>query len=83
MLDTAAWQWMNWPISAVRAENKLYQLMRAQEIGFTIPETLFANDPDTIRAFVRNSNNVAKTVVGGRLYRAGKEQVIYTTSVRF
>jgi hypothetical protein len=35
------------------AENKLLQLHTAREVGFAIPETLVSNDPQRIRAFLR------------------------------
>ena len=35
------------------AENKAVQLAIAQELGFTVPQTLLSNDPARIRAFLR------------------------------
>lgn len=35
--------WMNNPVNTYRAENKLYQLQKAKEIGLMIPETIVAN----------------------------------------
>ncbi len=46
--------WVN-PIASLRSVNsKLYQLKIASEIGLSIPESLFSNDPDEIRKFIRN-----------------------------
>jgi len=35
------------------AENKVTQLRIAREVGFKLPETLISNDPQRIRAFIR------------------------------
>ena len=40
VLETTHWQWMNRPTALFRAENKLYQLARAQEIGLTISRNI-------------------------------------------
>jgi len=51
MLEDAFW--VN-PMSAMKfAEYKIPQILWARELGLEVPETLFTNDPDEIRAFMR------------------------------
>ena len=46
--------WVN-PVKAMRfADYKIPQILAAREVGLEIPETLFTNDPDEIRAFIRS-----------------------------
>lgn len=46
--------WVN-PISAMKfAEYKIPQIVTARELGLEIPETLFTNDPEQIREFIRS-----------------------------
>src|SRR5581483_6745509 len=42
-----------------RAESESFQLQQARSCGFAIPETLIGNDPNDIRAFVRNCGGTA------------------------
>jgi glutathione synthase/RimK-type ligase-like ATP-grasp enzyme len=39
------------PANTYQAENKLYQLKRAEELGFTVPETLVTNEKAAGRDF--------------------------------
>ena len=50
-LTNATATWVNHPVWAKRAENKLIQLDAAVEAGLPIPETLVSNCPDEIAAF--------------------------------
>ena len=45
--------WINAHDAADQIERKIVQLELAQDAGFDVPETLFSNDFDQIRAFVR------------------------------
>lgn len=38
--------WINNPVDVYRAENKIYQLVKAEECGFNIPKTLITNTAD-------------------------------------
>jgi glutathione synthase/RimK-type ligase-like ATP-grasp enzyme len=40
----------------VACDSKFYQLRIAQEVGFSVPDTLMSNDPREIRAFSRRHN---------------------------
>lgn len=44
--------WVNSPDAATRASRKVYQISTARSLGFTIPDTLFTNDPEEIRSFI-------------------------------
>jgi glutathione synthase/RimK-type ligase-like ATP-grasp enzyme len=50
--------WVNPLMEALRANQKPYQLATAKLCGFDIPETLFSNDPDEIRYFLRQHGKV-------------------------
>lgn len=45
--------WVNPPATARLADNKLYQHSVASGLGFTLPDSLFTNDPHEIRSFLR------------------------------
>ena len=45
--------WVNDYTSSLRAESKLRQQSAAMEVGLTTPDTLFSNDPDEVRGFLR------------------------------
>ncbi len=45
---------VNSPVRALVADRKPYQLRIAREVGFTIPPTLFSNDPVEIRSAIRD-----------------------------
>jgi len=43
--------------SCRKSENKIIQQYYAARVGFQIPETLYTNDPDKIRAFLHSSDS--------------------------
>jgi len=45
--------WVNDYVSSLRAESKMRQMRAAVEVGLDTPATLFSNDPDAIRDFLR------------------------------
>jgi len=45
--------WVNPPDAAVVASRKLVQHTAALEVGLQVPDTLYTNDPDEIRGFIR------------------------------
>ena len=51
--------WVNPPASDVVAQQKASQLRLAVRAGLKIPKTLISNDPDEIRAFLRELGGVA------------------------
>jgi hypothetical protein len=46
--------WVNAQSSAIDAGSKLTQHFLAKESGLTLPDTLYSNDPDKIRTFIRD-----------------------------
>ena len=43
--------WVSKPGAIRAASSKAEQLLRARRMGFTVPKTLFSNDPERVRAF--------------------------------
>jgi glutathione synthase/RimK-type ligase-like ATP-grasp enzyme len=50
--------WVNNPTAKLRADRKPLQLLNAKEVGLTIPNTLFSNDPQRIRKFFQIHNGL-------------------------
>ncbi len=70
---------------AARRANKLYQLHVATQLGFHIPETLISNDPEHIKAFLRQHEDAGVIFKGFRpvTWVAGKRTAqLYTHEVR-
>lgn len=51
-------RWVNNSEASVIAEDKFYQLQTAREVGLTVVETLFSNDPDEIANFERDVGKI-------------------------
>ncbi len=75
--------WVSSPPHIFRAQNKLYQLRLANDIGFKVPKTIITSDPEKVRAFLAGirSKAVVKAVRQGVLTVAGKEHVIFTAPI--
>lgn len=75
--------WLN-KISAIRnSENKLFQLMIANEIGFITPDSLVSNDPEKVLDFytTHRENCIIKPIKSGLVEGDGETGVIFTTRV--
>jgi len=72
--------WINNPVNTYRAENKLYQLKIAKQIGFKTPHTIVSNDPNLCN-IDRKEKYVIKTLDPGLLRINGKEAFIYTNII--
>jgi hypothetical protein len=75
-------EWVNSPRGARTANSKVVQLRLAPQAGFEIPDTLMSNDPERIRAFLREHEHcgaVYKTFlpVG---YREGEKRLSGNTA---
>jgi glutathione synthase/RimK-type ligase-like ATP-grasp enzyme len=68
-LTNANAAWINHPLHAAAAENKLVQLDAAARAGLSIPETLIGNRPEEIISFVRSHPRVIVKTVRGLLGR--------------
>lgn len=72
------------PIESVRrTDHKELQLRRAIALGLDVPRTLFANDPDEVRAFYDEVDGrlVTKMQHSFAIYRDGIENVVFTNDV--
>ncbi len=75
--------WVN-TVDAIRgAENKIYQLMLAKEIGFIIPNTILSSQPSTaLSFFAENAGScIIKPVKSGLVAGETEEGVIFTSQV--
>jgi hypothetical protein len=58
--------WINDPVRAHYAENKLVQLRAAKAAGFRVPRTIVSQDPEEIRGFCHAHQTIVKPVLGTR-----------------
>lgn len=72
--------WINNPVATYRAENKLYQLKIAKQIGFTIPYTIVTNDVESLD-IQQEAKFAVKTLDPGLLKIDDKEAFIYTNTI--
>lgn len=75
--------WMSYPNNVYEAENKLYQIKLAKEIGFQIPETLVTNSHTDLREFyVKHKENIiVKPLHQGRIKYDQKVKTIFTNKI--
>jgi len=76
-------RWVNHLAREREAENKLFQLRIAREVGLTIPRTLMTNDPRQARRFFRKLNGqlVAKLLRPVSVSMSGASSFVYTNRV--
>jgi glutathione synthase/RimK-type ligase-like ATP-grasp enzyme len=68
--------WISNVFSIRNAENKIYQLMMAKDLGFRIPQSLISNSFENAnKFFVDQRNCIIKPIRVGRL---GDEKIIFT-----
>lgn len=72
--------WINNPVATYKAENKLYQLKMARQIGFKIPYTIVSND-GKLSDIKKEAKYAIKTLDPGLLKIDDKEAFIYTNVV--
>ncbi|MFA7466919.1 MAG: hypothetical protein WCY82_01480 [Desulfotomaculaceae bacterium] len=63
------------------AENKVYQLSVAKEIGFKIPRTLISNTSNAAYAFCSKAKSIIKPLSSGKIYTEGRVGIIQTNMV--
>ncbi len=76
--------WVN-TVTAIRnAENKLYQLILAKEIGLSTPNTLLSNHPQNALDFYAENHNscIIKPIKSGLVSGTSEEGVIFTSQVQ-
>lgn len=70
------------PIFAIReAENKIYQLLIAKKLGFTIPYSIITNSPLYAESFINNQNQkcVIKPIRSGLIQDRETAKIIFTS----
>jgi glutathione synthase/RimK-type ligase-like ATP-grasp enzyme len=73
-----AWAWVNDPTAVERANNKLWQLRIASEIGFHIPDTLVGNESSRVVGRLKPGPIIVKTIGGATIERDGARHDLYT-----
>jgi glutathione synthase/RimK-type ligase-like ATP-grasp enzyme len=76
-------KWLSHPNAISIAENKLYQLKIAQQVGFNLPETLVTSSKQQILDFAKKCNNeiIIKPLRSGRVKENDSIRLIYTNKV--
>jgi hypothetical protein len=79
-------RWMNYPVTNALASRKLEQLTTAQQLGFTIPDTIVTQDSAILRSFFSKHRGEVIVKPLGRAYieKPSNEcdSVIFTNRVR-
>jgi len=79
-------RWMNFPAANALASRKLEQLTNAQNLGFTIPDTILTQNSEVLRTFFSKHNGEVIVKPLGRAYieRPDSEvdSIIFTNPVR-
>ncbi len=57
--------WVNHPVSAKNAENKLVQLAAAAQLGIRIPETTFTNDRSVVQRLQQRADGTVVKCISG------------------
>lgn len=75
--------WINDVYKIREAENKLYQLQLAQEIGFKIPRSVIANDNNLLKQILAEFHGdcIIKPIRSGNMGYADGRKVIFTSMV--
>lgn len=74
--------WINQPDAEHRAENKVRQLIKAQEMGFKVPDTAITNDWRLIRDFlIRHPGAITKALSAPLIEEEDKDQFIFTSEI--
>ncbi|MBL8511401.1 MAG: hypothetical protein JNM52_07130 [Betaproteobacteria bacterium] len=77
-------RWINKPIAAQQADNKMLQLAVAKKLGFLIPDTIVSNDFHQVRKFFDSHNQkiIYKAFhPGGWFHQDGSSAVLRTAAV--
>jgi hypothetical protein len=82
LFSTLTSKWLSLPEAVYRAENKLFQLKIANEIGFKIPKTLVTNSKMELIDFYKNVKNVIlKPISQTRIQYKNKAEFIFTNTL--
>jgi hypothetical protein len=85
--QASGWGWVNPPLVASRAANRLLQMHKAKELGFNIPASLISNDPKEAQDFMQSTPDVILkdldtpyTVVRSQVYTSFTKRIAELTS---
>lgn len=73
--------WFNNVFAIRNAENKVYQLLLAKEVGLTIPESLISNHYNSIDSFLGKGCHIIKPVHNARVMDEKTPQIVYTSEI--
>ncbi len=76
--------WLNNVYDIREAENKIYQLQSAQEIGFNIPNSLISNSYKQINSFLESCSYdcIIKPIKSGNMNDSTTPKAIFTTKLK-
>lgn len=76
-------KWLSIPHYVYRAENKLYQLQKAKQIGFNVPNTIVTNSYKQLSEFIldNDKNVIIKPIRQGRIQLSDGLKTIFTNQV--
>jgi len=64
-----------------KAENKVYQLYMAKEIGLKVPNSLITNSSKGVQDFILKQNSIIKPLSLGKFFEGDKVHIIHTNTV--
>lgn len=73
--------WFNNVFAIRNAENKIYQLQLAKEVGLSIPSTLISNHYDSMEQFMEKGKHIIKPVHNARIKDEKLPQIVYTSEI--
>ena len=73
--------WISYPEKIKLAENKVYQLLLAQQIGFLTPKTIISNNYEDCLKFLDNQFKITKAIKSGLVEYNQFQSFIYSNKV--
>lgn len=75
--------WLNNVYRIREAENKIYQLQIARELGFTIPDSVISNIPEVVKSIVDKYENncIIKPIKSGNVDTTTSSNIIFTSKI--
>jgi hypothetical protein len=69
------------PYSIYRAENKIFQLKTALNVGFKVPKTVLTNSKEVLRKFIDHQPSIIKPIRSGKFTHGNDSFLIYTNRI--
>jgi glutathione synthase/RimK-type ligase-like ATP-grasp enzyme len=84
LFSTIDAKWLSNPFNIYKAENKLYQLKIAKNIGFKIPKTLVTNNKQILKEFYYSNSKkiIIKPLSQSKLNCNGETEFIFTNDLK-